>query len=114
MLDFEFNPFNSNLLATGGEDCHIKVSHIPDDGLKAAQTDFLVDLEGHERKINVLHFHPTANNILASASADLTLKSVIHIHTHTAAAAAHTNTYVKRVHCIHINLSCVVHGHDLL
>jgi len=74
VLDFEFHPFNSNLLATGGEDCHIKVSQIPDEGLKAPQTEFLVDLEGHERKINVLHFHPTANNILASASADLTLK----------------------------------------
>lgn len=30
VLDFDFNPFNDNLLATGGEDCHIKVRHIPD------------------------------------------------------------------------------------
>lgn len=74
MLEFDFNPFNDNLLATGGEDCHVKVSQIPDEIIKQNITESLVDLEGHERKINVLHFNPAASNVLASASADLTLK----------------------------------------
>jgi coronin-1B/1C/6 len=63
-----------NLLATGGEDLVVKVSQIPDEGLKAHQSEALVTLEGHERKVNILHFHPTANNILGSSSSDLTIK----------------------------------------
>lgn len=74
VLDYQFNPFNDNLLATGGEDCHVKVSQIPDDGIKVNITEAAANLEGHERKINVLHWNPAASNILASASADLTLK----------------------------------------
>lgn len=74
VLDFAFNPFNDNLLATGGEDCHVKVSQIPDDGLKANITESLSVMEGHERKITVLHWNPVASNVLASASADLTLR----------------------------------------
>jgi len=74
VLDFEFHPFNDNLLATGGEDCHIKISQIPDEGIKQNILEALASCDGHERKINVLHWNPAANNILGSASADLTLK----------------------------------------
>jgi WD40 repeat protein len=74
VLDFDFNPFNDNLLATGGEDCHIKVSQIPDDGIKQNITEAVANLEGHERKINILHWNPAAQNVLGSASADLSLK----------------------------------------
>ena len=74
VLDFDFSPFNPHLLATGGEDCHVKLSTIPDAGLTHNITEATSDLDGHERKINILHFHPTADNILASASADLSLR----------------------------------------
>jgi len=74
VLDFEFSPFNPYLLATGGEDCHLKVSAIPEEGLKANLSEAAADLEGHERKINIIHWHPTANNVLASASADLSVR----------------------------------------
>ena len=74
VLDFDFSPFNPNVLATGGEDCHIKLSHIPDGGLSSNLLEASGELDGHERKINILHFHPTAENILASASADLSLR----------------------------------------
>ena len=74
VLDFDFSPFNPNLLATGGEDCHIKLSQIPDGGLTSNLTEATGDLDGHERKVNILHWHPTADNILASASADLSLR----------------------------------------
>jgi coronin-1B/1C/6 len=33
-----------------------------------------VDLHGHGKKVTLLRFHPTASNVLASASADLTVK----------------------------------------
>ena len=52
----------------------LQVSHIPDGGITTNITEALADLEGHERKINVLHWNPAASNVLASASADLTLK----------------------------------------
>lgn len=74
VLDFDFNPFNDNLLATAGEDCKVKVSQIPDGGITSTISDALSDMDGHERKINVLHWNPAASNILASASSDLTLK----------------------------------------
>ena len=74
VLDFEFSPFNSSLLATSSEDAHIKISAIPEGGLKANLTESVADLEGHERKVNIVRWHPTASNILGSASFDLTLK----------------------------------------
>ena len=74
VLDFDFSPFNSNLLATGGEDCHIKLSNIPDGGLTSNLTESVADFDGHERKVNILHWHPTADGVLASASADLSLR----------------------------------------
>lgn len=74
VLDFEFSPFIPTLIATAGEDLHVKVTNIPEQGLTANITSAAADLDGHERKVNTLHFHPTANNILASASSDLTIK----------------------------------------
>lgn len=34
----------------------------------------LVDLRGHGRKVTLLNFHPTANNVLCSTSADFTVR----------------------------------------
>jgi len=74
VLDFDFSPFNANLLATGGEDTKLKISQIPDGGLTANMTEAVAEFDGHERKINIIHWHPTASNILATASADLSLR----------------------------------------
>jgi len=74
VLDFDWHPFNDCILATGGEDCHIKISQIPEEGIKQNITEAVADLEGHERKINLLHWNPSASNILGSTSADATLK----------------------------------------
>ena len=74
VLDFAFNPFIDEIIATGGEDCYIKISKIPDGGLTENLTKAEVTLEGHERKITSLKFHPTANNVLTSISYDKTVK----------------------------------------
>lgn len=37
-------------------------------------TDPLVDLAGHNKKVTLLRFHPTANNVLASVGADYSVK----------------------------------------
>jgi len=73
-LDFDFNPFNDNLVASGSEDQTVKVWDIPAGGLTENLTTPVADLHGHGKKVTFLRFHPTANNVLASASADMTVK----------------------------------------
>lgn len=74
VLDFDFNPFHDQILASASEDQTIKIWGIPEGGLTANLNDPLVDLHGHGKKVTLLRFHPTASNVLASTSADLTVK----------------------------------------
>mmetsp|Transcript_35983 Transcript_35983/g.62205 ORF Transcript_35983/g.62205 Transcript_35983/m.62205 type:complete len:439 (-) Transcript_35983:316-1632(-) len=74
VLDFDFNPFHEHLIATASDDCTAKVFGIPEAGLTETITEPLVDLHGHGRKVTLLRFHPTASNVLASISADFTVK----------------------------------------
>mmetsp|Transcript_8558 Transcript_8558/g.8120 ORF Transcript_8558/g.8120 Transcript_8558/m.8120 type:complete len:449 (-) Transcript_8558:306-1652(-) len=84
VLDFDFNPFDDSMFASASEDTTIKLWSIPDDwectdekGLAKAGnnlTESLVDLTGHRKKVTLLRFHPTAANVLASTSADYTVK----------------------------------------
>ena len=74
VLDFDFNPFHDQILASASEDQTIKVWGIPEGGLTSNIIEPLVDLHGHARKVTLLRFHPTASNILASTSADQTIK----------------------------------------
>ena len=48
----------------------MKVWYIPDDGIAEDLTDYIGDLRGHERKVGIIEWHPTANGILASAGFD--------------------------------------------
>ena len=74
VLDFEFNPFNDQLIATGSEDTTVKVWGIPEGGLTELITTPLVDLHGHARKVTLLRSHPTADNVLASVGGDSVVK----------------------------------------
>lgn len=74
VLDFEFNPFHDQILASASEDQTVKVWGIPEAGLTENLTDPLVDLHGHSRKVTLLRFHPTASNVLASVSSDQSVK----------------------------------------
>mmetsp|Transcript_4244 Transcript_4244/g.6539 ORF Transcript_4244/g.6539 Transcript_4244/m.6539 type:complete len:441 (-) Transcript_4244:190-1512(-) len=74
VLDFEFNPFHDQLVASASEDQTVKVWGIPEGGLTSNLVDPLVDLHGHSRKVTLLRFHPTASNVLASVSSDQTVK----------------------------------------
>jgi len=74
VLDFDFNPFNEHLIASGGDDCTIKLWQIPEEGLESNLMLPMVDMAEHMKKVSVLRFHPTANNVLASGSADQTVK----------------------------------------
>jgi len=61
------------MLATASEDCTVKVSVIPEEGVEKV-TEANATLEGHQKKLALLHFHPGANNILASSAFDNTIK----------------------------------------
>lgn len=84
VLDFDFNPFDDSMFASASEDTTIKVWNIPEDweptdgkGLAKTgtnMTESIVDLIGHRKKVTLVRFHPTASNVLASTSADYTLK----------------------------------------
>lgn len=43
----------------------MKVWGIPDEGFTKTETESLITLNGHGRKVTLLRFHPTANNLLA-------------------------------------------------
>jgi len=72
VLDIKWNPFNDNIIASASEDCTVKLWYIPDGGLGLASdlTEHLVELQGHRRRVSILEWHPTAENILISAGYD--------------------------------------------
>jgi len=72
VLDIKWNPFNDNIIASASEDCTVKLWYIPDGGLGLASdlTEHLVKLQGHRRRVTILEWHPTAENILLSAGFD--------------------------------------------
>lgn len=73
VLDMDWNPFMDSLLATASEDCLIKVSVIPE-GFETNVNEAAVTLQGHEKKLGLIHFHPTANNVLGSCAYDHMVK----------------------------------------
>jgi len=52
----------------------LRFGGIPEGGLKQNLVDPLQTLAGHKRKVGTVQFNPVANNILATTSADLSLK----------------------------------------
>jgi len=74
VLDFDFNPFHDSIVCTGGDDGKAMIWGIPPGGLKETQAEPLVNLTGHQRKINVVRFHPTAEHVVSTGSADNFIK----------------------------------------
>lgn len=74
LSDFEFNPFDDALLATGADDAHVKLWRIPQEGLTANMSSPQADLSGHKKSADVIAFHPSASNVMATGSADKTVK----------------------------------------
>jgi len=73
VLDTDFSPFNDNLVASASEDSKVFLYKIPDE---LGEEDFepVVRLTTHGRKVGQILFNPVAENVLLSASADLTIK----------------------------------------
>jgi coronin-1B/1C/6 len=75
VLDIHFNPFNDNIIGSVSEDGNGRIWAIPDGGLGGNHlTDPVQSLVGHKRKVGTIRFNPTANNVVATSSADYTVK----------------------------------------
>ncbi|KAF2882857.1 hypothetical protein ILUMI_23369 [Ignelater luminosus] len=90
VLDIAFCPHNDNVIASGSEDCVVKVWHIPDGGLIKTLTEPIVDLLYHQRRVGLVLWHPTALNVLLTAGSDNqvviwnvgTGEALVHIDSH--------------------------------
>ncbi|XP_014672221.1 PREDICTED: coronin-6-like [Priapulus caudatus] len=68
VLDIAWCPFNDNVIASSSEDCTVKVWQIPEKWpLRLNIETPVVDLVMHQRRVGLIIWHPTANNILLSA-----------------------------------------------
>ncbi|XP_043481503.1 coronin-6 isoform X1 [Leptopilina heterotoma] len=70
VLDIAWCPHNDNVIASGSEDCVVKVWQIPDGGISRTLTESVVDLQLHQRRVGLVLWHPTALNILLTAGSD--------------------------------------------
>uniref|UniRef100_A0A1A7WUM8 Coronin n=2 Tax=Iconisemion striatum TaxID=60296 RepID=A0A1A7WUM8_9TELE len=70
VLDVKWNPFNDYCIASCSEDCTVKVWEIPPHGVLKNLTVPWKELQGHSRRVGLIEWHPTANNILFSTAYD--------------------------------------------
>uniref|UniRef100_A0A3B4FXK4 Coronin n=1 Tax=Pundamilia nyererei TaxID=303518 RepID=A0A3B4FXK4_9CICH len=66
VLDIKWNPFNDCCIASCSEDATVKVWEIPPHGVYKNITVPWKELQGHSRRVGLIEWHPTANNILFS------------------------------------------------
>lgn len=70
VLDVQWCPHNDDVIASGSEDCTVKIWQIPDGGLIRNLEEPVVDLVAHQRRVGLVVWHPTVQNILLSGGAD--------------------------------------------
>jgi len=66
VLDIQWCPHDDDIIASGSEDCTIKIWQIPDAGLLRNLEEPVVDLVAHQRRVGLVVWHPTVHNILLS------------------------------------------------
>jgi coronin-1B/1C/6 len=74
LIDFDFHPFIDTIVATSSDDCKVNINAFPSDGLTDNVTSPEISITGHKKKVALIKFHPAANNVIASASYDRTIK----------------------------------------
>nr|BAD74160.1 coronin [Physarum polycephalum] len=74
VLDFDWHPFNEQLLASVSEDANVMVWQIPEEGITKQINEPVQTLSGHKRNVGTANFNPVADHILATSSNDLTVK----------------------------------------
>lgn len=80
VLDTDWNPFNDRIIASGSDDGKVFIWQVPQgftlysDAEEPEDVAPVSKLTGHSRKVGQVLFNPAAENILASASGDYTIK----------------------------------------
>lgn len=80
VLDTDWHPFNDRIIASASDDGKVFVWEVPrnftlhTDADEPADVTPVSKLTGHSRKVGQVLFNPAAENILASASGDLSIK----------------------------------------
>ncbi|PWY89617.1 actin-binding protein [Aspergillus sclerotioniger CBS 115572] len=82
VLDTDWNPFNDDLIASGSDDGKVMLWRVPENFTLHPDVDVdeiqdvapIGKLAGHSKKIGHVLFNPAAENILATASGDYTVK----------------------------------------
>ncbi|KAK6745153.1 hypothetical protein RB195_011707 [Necator americanus] len=69
-LEVAWSPFNDNVIASCSEDTTCKVWLIPENGLLRTLSQPVVELNGHQKRVNTLAWHPVANNLLLTAGGE--------------------------------------------
>ena len=67
VLDLEFSPFSSDLLATAFDDCSVLLYKIPEGGLKEHITQEVQIYQKHTKKVPFVTFNPIASDVICSA-----------------------------------------------
>jgi len=70
VLDIAWCPHNDHVIASASEDCTVKVWQIPEGGLTRTVSEPVVDLVKHQRRVGLVLWHPSAQNILLSSGSD--------------------------------------------
>ncbi|KAJ8922826.1 hypothetical protein NQ315_007861 [Exocentrus adspersus] len=68
VTDMDFSPFHDGLLATGSQDCLVKIWHIPPEGLQESLSNAECTFSHKQRRVETVGFHPTADFLLHSTS----------------------------------------------
>ncbi|XP_066145726.1 coronin-7 isoform X2 [Euwallacea fornicatus] len=74
VMDFQWDPFDYQRLAVACDDGVVKIWKIPSGGLAEPTNEPEGEFNAHGDKIYFIKFHPTAKDILASGSYDMTIK----------------------------------------
>lgn len=68
VTDMDFSPFDDGMLATGSQDCLVKIWHIPPNGLNESLSNPECIFSHKQRRVETVSFHPTADFLLHSTS----------------------------------------------
>ena len=66
ILDLEFCPFSSDLLAVSYDDCSVLLYKIPEGGLTEHITKEVQIYQKHQKKVNIVTFNPIASDVICS------------------------------------------------
>lgn len=67
VLDIQWCPHNNDVIASASDDCTVKIWEIPTGGIGTEPlTSAISTLIGHQRRVHLVVWHPTAQGIIAS------------------------------------------------